>query len=436
MKVNEKFTISMAVGKSKTLFYHAEKPVITAAIHVVLILTYLVVGGGLGAAAYYMYDYSMGVSICLGGLFSLACGLLHQAFTPRTAKLSRNEALLIRNEFQAIKKAQSETLEDIDALRDAVTQEARARDLALTSELRDLAALISQFAQKSNARAVASANQGIRQAPKRSDQSLLAAVKSAIEDNRVELHIQPIVALPQRKVSFYEGFTRLRDATGAIILPGEFLRVAEPSGLVNEIDNLLLLRCVQIARKMLKQDRRMGLFCNVSPSSLADEGFFPQFIAFLRENKDLAGSIIFELSRDAFDRLPMAAERNMGRLFDLGFRFSIDRCETVDLDLRKLERVGVRYVKIAGDTLVRQLSREGALPVTGLSREFEPGDVASLFARYGVDLIADRVESERTVVEILELDIAFAQGNIFGTPRPSSDVIAEENEGPRLRLAS
>jgi cyclic-di-GMP phosphodiesterase, flagellum assembly factor TipF len=415
---------------------HAEKPVITALIHLVLVVTYFSVGVGLGAAAYYMYDYWMSVSICMGGLFSLACGLLHVAFTPRTAKLSRNEALLIRNEFQAIKKAQLATVEDIDALRDAVTQEARARDLALTSELKELATLIGQFAQKSNSRSVSSGANAERHAPKRSDQSLLAAVKSAIEDNRVELHIQPIVALPQRKVSFYEGFTRLRDATGAIILPGEFLRVAEPSGLVNEIDNLLLLRCVQIARKMLKQDRRMGLFCNVSPSSLADEGFFPQFIAFLRQNKDLAGSIIFELSREAFDRLPMAAERNMGRLFDLGFRFSIDRCETIDLDLRKLERIGVRYIKIAGDTLVRQLSREGALPVTGLSREFEPSDVASLFARYGVDLIADRVESERTVVEVLELDIAFAQGNIFGKPRPSSDVIAEEDEPPRLRLAS
>ena len=409
---------------------------ITAALHIVLILTYLIIGGGLGAAAYYMYDYSTGVSLCLGGLFSLACGLLHVAFTPKTAQLSQSEALLIRNEFQAIKKTQTATLEDIDVLRDSVTQEARARDIALTGELRELAVLITQFAQKTNARHASAALTHDRQPPRRSDQTLLAAVKSAIEDNRVELHIQPIVALPQRKITFYEGFTRLRDATGAVILPGEFLRVAEPSGLVNEIDNLLLLRCVQIARKMLKQDRRMGLFCNVSSSSLADEGFFPQFIAFLRQNKDLAGSIIFELSREAFDRLPMAAERNMGRLFDLGFRFSIDRCETVDLDLRKLERVGVRYVKIAGDTLVRQLSREGALPVTGLSREFEPGDVASLFARYGVDLIADRVESERTVVEVLEVDIAFAQGNVFAKPRPSNEVMEEEDDTQRLRLAS
>jgi cyclic-di-GMP phosphodiesterase, flagellum assembly factor TipF len=409
--------------------------VIKAAVHAILITVYFAVGLAIGGVAYYMYDYIIGVATCLGGLFVLACGLLHVAFTPKTAKLSKAEAQLIRNEFQSVKQTQIATIEDIDALRDSVVQEARARDAALTAELRDLAQMIAQFAQKSNANAMAARADTARLAPKRSDQTLLAAVKSAIEDNRVELHIQPVVALPQRKVSFYEGFTRLRDVTGAIILPGEFLRVAEPSGLVNEIDNLLLLRCVQIARKLLKQDRRMGLFCNVSPSSLADEGFFPQFIAFLRENKDLAGSIIFELSRDAFDRLPMAAERNMGRLFDLGFRFSIDRCETIDLDLRKLERVGVRYVKIAGDTLVRQLSREGALPVTGLSREFQPGDVASLFARYGVDLIADRVESERTVVEVLELDIAFAQGNVFGKPRPSNEVMAEDDDTPRLRMA-
>lgn len=408
---------------------------ITVAIHIVLMLTYLCVAGSIGAAAYYMYEYSMGVSICLGGLFGVACGLLHLAFTPRTAKLNRREALAIRDEFQAVKNAQATTNEDIDALRHAVTQEARARDMALTTELRDLAALITQFVEKSSGRGGNSPLSTDRPAPKRTDQTLLAAVRSAIEDNRVELHIQPIVALPQRKVSFYEGFTRLRDATGGVILPGEFLRVAEPSGLVNEIDNLLLLRGVQIARKMLKQDRRLGLFCNVAASSLADEGFFPQFIDFLRQNKDLAGSIIFELSRDAFDRLPLAAERNMGRLFDLGFRFSIDRCESVDLDLRKLERVGVRYVKIAGDVLVRQLSQEGMVPITGLSREFEPGDVASLFARYGVDLIADRVENERTVVEILELDIALAQGNVFGRPRPSTDVMAEDTGAPRLRLA-
>ena len=317
-----------------------------------------------------------------------------------------------------------------------MAEDAAAREAALAREVREIAMLLTTYVSKNERRREASAVEGQKIAPRRSDQNLLAAVRSALEENRIELHLQPIVALPQRKTVYYEGFTRLRDPSGAVILPSEFLRVAEPSGLVGEIDNLLLLRCVQIARRLLKHDRRIGLFCNISTTSLGDETFFPQFIAFLRDNKDLAGSIIFELTRDSFEKIPMAAERNMGRLFDLGFRFSIDRCETLDLDLRKLERMGVRYVKIAGDKLVQQLVEAKTVPVTGLNRQFEPADVSALFSRYGVELIADRVETERTIVEILELDITHAQGNLFGKPKSGTEVIKASEEGPRLRMVS
>ena len=148
----------MAVNETRMFDSEREKPVLTAALHAILILTYIIVGASLGGASYYIFDYSIGVSMCLGGLFATAAGLLHLAFTPKTGRLSRNEAILIRNEFQAIKQAQTATVEDIEALRAAVTHEARARDAALTSELRDLATLITQFAQKTNARAAAGAN--------------------------------------------------------------------------------------------------------------------------------------------------------------------------------------------------------------------------------------------------------------------------------------
>jgi hypothetical protein len=61
--------------------------------------------------------------------------------------------------------------------------------------------------------------------------------------------------------------------------------------------------------------------------------------------------------------------------------------------------------------------------VTGLNRQFEPTDVSALFSRYGV-------------VEILELDITHAQGNLFGKPKSSTEVIKASEEGPRLRMVS
>lgn len=379
------------------------------------------IGVGLGATAYYN-DYSIVISSCLGGMFMIGCGLLHVGLAPRKVKLSKAEQEKIGRKFEELKTIQTKQAEDLEKFKNEIYDEVRAREEKITNELKEIAIGISEFAsrmQKAQAQKIANPNN----APRRSERNLLQTVKDSIEANRVELHLQPIVSLPQRRIAFYECYTRLRDNSGNLVLPGEFLRVAEHSGLVAEIDNMLLLKSVHLARKMVKRDKRISLFCNLSPTSLADESFFGQFIDFLRENRDLSGSIIFELTRDAFDRLSMTAERNMGRLFDLGFRFSIDRCDSIDLDLRKLERMGVRYVKIAGERLVEQLVRENVRPITGLAREFEAGDVASLFARYGVDLIADRVESERTIVEILELDLGFAQGMLFGMPKPEMEYI-------------
>ena len=407
-----------------------------AVVHFVIFLVYAVAGIGLGAYAFFAQDVSIAVSICMGGLLSVASGLFHLAFAPRKTTLSKSERTHLDTELQAIKDTQTVTQQDLEALRTNVAEDAKALEANFSREVRQIAALLNHYIQNSDKKSGVPGQDGAAASPQRSDQSLLTAVKSALEENRVELHLQPIVALPQRKIVYYEGFTRLRDPSGAVILPSEFLRVAEPSGLVGEIDNMLLLRCVQIARKLIKHDRRMGLFCNISTTSLGDETFFPQFIAFLRDNRDLAGSIIFEMTRNSFEKIPMVAERNMGRLFDLGFRFSIDRCDTIDLDLRKLERMGVRYVKISGEKLVQQLVEAKSLPVTGLTRQFEPADVSAVFSRYGVELIADRVESERTIVEILELDITHAQGNLFGRPRSSTDVLTAASDAPRLKMVS
>ena len=86
------------------------------------------------------------------------------------------------------------------------------------------------------------------------------------------------------------------------MMPAEYLSVAEPGGLVTAIDNRLLFRCVQIVRRLAKQDRKIGIFCNISLASLSDESFFPQFLDFLSANKDMAGALIFELGQAAFER--------------------------------------------------------------------------------------------------------------------------------------
>lgn len=346
----------------------------------------------------------------------------------------------IFGEIEKIKIAQREFAHDIDALGDhvarldhAVEMNASRRIEAPPAPVAMEARLIETLVDKLG-RALDTKFDEVRRitgaAPAQQARGPIDIVREALAENRVELHLQPIVSLPQRRTAFYEGFTRLKDSTGAIVMPNEFMPVADAAGLTSTIDNMLLFRCVQIVRRLAKQDRRIGIFCNISPRSLSDEGFFPQFLEFMMENRDLAGSLIFELPQDAFERRGAVEARAMARLADLGFRFSIDKVTRLSVDLLDLERAGVRYLKAPGQMLIEQLIEKNIRPHSNITREVAARDVAAIFRRHGIDMIAERIEDEETVVEILDLDTPYGQGHLFGTPRAIKDSLMAETAPP------
>ena len=121
----------------------------------------------------------------------------------------------------------------------------------------------------------------------------------------------------------------------------------------------------------------------------------------------------------------------MAKLVDLGFRFSIDKVSSVEIDLPDLERSGVRYVKVPARALAEQLVRDGVRPRSAITREIAAADVAAVFQRYGIDLIAERIENEELVLEALDLDVPYAQGHLFGAPRAIKESLMEETAPPR-----
>ena len=123
------------------------------------------------------------------------------------------------------------------------------------------------------------------EATKSASREMLAAIRSAIEANRIDLHLQPIVTLPQRKVRFYEAMSRLRTQGGDVVLAAEFISQAEAGGLMPKIDNLVVFRCVQVLRRLLLKNREVGVFCNLSVATLTDAVVFPQLLEFLDAHK-------------------------------------------------------------------------------------------------------------------------------------------------------
>ena len=358
----------------------------------------------------------------------------------------------LQHEFETLKDAHlavagrlEQINESLAILADAVQDKAVRRSEELTFEVRMLEDLIQRMSASLDERLALEpaprAAVSAVSAPVRRDEAqagaLLNTVREALADNRVDLYLQPVVTLPQRRTVFYESFSRLRDASGRVMMPAQYLSVAEPEGLVTAIDNLLLFRCVQIVRRLAKQDRKVAIFCNISLTSLADEAFFPQFLEFLAENKDMAGGLIFELGQAAFEQRGSVEARHMARLADLGFRFSIDKVTDLDLDFRELQRADVKFIKIAAEVLLKQgdAGDDGRLSL-GPLKDLHASDFAALARRYGAELIAEKIEAERQVIDVLELDIGYGQGHLFGEPRAIRDAVLAETDPPASFMRS
>jgi len=420
-------------------------PIIT---HILLYAAYAMVSLTVGLALNQVGGEGLGSSI-LGGiaLFS-ACAVTHAGISASAAagRIGKAEKK-IKGDMDRLRTAHREVAADIDAVQTRLDQIetqiafgappqqpqiAAPTNSAAPLEMRMIDQIVDKLGAAMDARLQTIQGAGnITAINPTAARGPMDLVREALMENRVELHLQPIVQLPQRKTAFYEGFTRLKDANGRLILPTEFIPAAEQAGLMGTIDNVLLFRCVQIVRKLMKQDRRIGIFCNLSPAALADEHFFPQFLDFMRENRDLAGSVIFEIPQDAYENRTSIEARAMAKLVDLGFRFSIDRVTNTEIDLPDLERSGVRYVKVAAGTLVEQIVHRGLRPRSAITREISSSDIGAVFQRYGVDLIAERIEAEDTVLEVLDLDVPFAQGHLFGAPRAIKESLMEETAPPR-----
>jgi cyclic-di-GMP phosphodiesterase TipF (flagellum assembly factor) len=241
----------------------------------------------------------------------------------------------------------------------------------------------------------------------------LELVRQALEDNRVDLYLQPIVSLPQRKVRFYESFSRIRNADGGVISPEQYLSVAEDGGLITTIDNLLLFRCVQLIRRLKGRRRDVGFFVNMSVRSLQDEEFFTQFYEFLLQNADLADNLIFEFAQSDVEKHGAAVGPAMQRLAELGFRFSLDQVATLDVDYSGLGRSSFRFVKIDARALTSKDHQAAA--------SIDIADLKAVLGRNGIDLIAEKIETEPMVVSLLEFDVDYGQGYLFGEPRRSRE---------------
>jgi cyclic-di-GMP phosphodiesterase, flagellum assembly factor TipF len=254
--------------------------------------------------------------------------------------------------------------------------------------------------------------------------AVAGALRKAIAAGEIELHLQPVVTLPQRKLRYYEALARLKTDGGGLVAAGEFLSDAEAATLMPKIDYLAAARSVQIVRRLLLQKREVGLFCNLAAATLADPGF-SKFLELMDANRAIAAALVFEFAQSAVRAMGAIEHASLAALAERGFRFSMDNLTDLRVNAHELNERGFRFVKVPAPLLFNRLG--------ALTADIRPAEFSESLGRFGIDLIADRIKHENTVIDLLDYDVRFGQGVLFSPPRPlragaleSADVKANE----------
>ena len=119
---------------------------------------------------------------------------------------------------------------------------------------------------------------------------------------------------------------------------------------------------------------------------------------------------------------------NLAALSQRGYRFSIDHVSDLRVEPRDLADRGVRFIKVPAALLLD--------PKQTSASDIHPSDLSDLLGRFGIDLIAEKIEGERAVVDLLDYDVRFGQGFLFAPPRPLRSEGASATGGATTSKAS
>jgi cyclic-di-GMP phosphodiesterase, flagellum assembly factor TipF len=236
----------------------------------------------------------------------------------------------------------------------------------------------------------------------------MAAIVEAFEADRIELHLQPIVSLPQRAVRAYEVFARVRLADETLLVPAEFLPLLERLGHAAEFDRRVLKRTIAVAQFLIACGSDVVVSVNLSPRALEDAGFLRSLRCILEAAPDTIGRLVFEMPLRCWRSPDPDRARALAALRDQGVSFALDHVADLRLDPVALAERGVRFAKVPANLLLA--------PDQDRDLDIEVSELAAALLRAGIKLVAERVDREETVPDLVHRNVPLAQGFVFAAP--------------------
>lgn len=256
---------------------------------------------------------------------------------------------------------------------------------------------------------------------------LFGQLRKALHDGALQLHYQAQVDMHSGTVVGAEAMARWCDSREGWIAPGEFIPVAENSGLIKPFTSWMLRTAFKQVKLWRKEGMELSLSVNISARSLLDPDFVSELENLSTQYQVQPHWIVLELTESCFAEFPDLAMRTIASLHDLGFKQSIDDFGTGYSSLSYLKDLKVDELKI-DQSFVRDLDRSQGSEAIVRS-------TIQLAHNLGMSVVAEGIERGEIGERLHTMGCDVGQGYLYARPIPSDQFLkwveAWSVDGPR-----
>jgi len=230
------------------------------------------------------------------------------------------------------------------------------------------------------------------------------AIIGALNARQIKLAFQPIVDARTHTVHHYECLLRMLDEDGGVLPAFRVIASAEALGLVPLLDR----RALELAARTMIGRRDVFLALNVSAQTVADTAAAEDYLDALRMLGPAAGRLTLELTETVAVEDPALVAQFAERARRLGCRFAIDDFGSGHTSFRNLMAIEADELKIDGDFVDDVLTCRKSQTFVRM--------LVDLAGTFGVETVAERVETEAVADRLRDLGVDRLQGYWFGRP--------------------
>lgn len=245
---------------------------------------------------------------------------------------------------------------------------------------------------------------------------LQSELRQAIQRNQLHLVFQPQLALGTGRVAGAEVLLRWLHPERGEIMPGQFIALAEETGLIQELGNWVLEQACAALARWLPHWPQLLLAVNLSPRELRHAGCVERVRACLQRHHVPATALELEITEGVLLEDVEQCIANMQALKALGVRFAIDDFGTGYSSLTYLKRLPLDRLKI---------DRSFIQDLDGDSSGLMLVQTILVIARnLGLECVAEGIESQRQLDMLGEQGCTLGQGYYFSRPLSEADFLS------------